>query len=78
MTQKKTTTEITLWDDETAGVGLQFQVGDSLQRYTSAIVVSDLSLLETEQGMEKVQKAHERLLKRAEQEYPNEFKPLKD
>ncbi len=78
MTQKKTTTEVTIWDDETEGVGLKFKIGENLQRYTSSVVISDLSLLETEHGMEIIQKAHERLIQRAEQEYPNEFKPLKD
>ena len=66
---------VTLWDD-TTGIGLRFKEGETLSRYTSSIVLSDPSIMETEEGVEKVSRISEALTAQAERDYPTEFQPL--
>lgn len=68
---------ITLWDDQ-EGIGLQFKEGESLQRYTSEIVIKDTAILSTEDGIAHLSKVQEALTAFAEAQYPKEFTPLKD
>lgn len=67
---------ITLWDDA-EGVGLQFKEGESLQRYTSGVVLKDTAILSTEEGVAHLSKVQEALTAYAEAHYPKEFATLK-
>jgi len=69
-------TTITIWDDK-EGIGLQFKEGESLQRYSSSLVLNDFSILETESGIEHVKAISKLLNKYAAELFPLEFKPLK-
>lgn len=66
---------ITLWDDA-AGVGLQFNKGEILSSYTASIVLRDPSIMETTEGMEKVNEISSALREQATKDYPKEFKPI--
>ncbi len=68
---------ITLWDD-TTGVGLRFNKGEALSRYTSSAVLSDPSIASTEEGVAKLDQILKRLTEQAEKDYPVEFAPLKN
>lgn len=68
---------ITLWYDA-EGIGLRFKEGETLSRYTSSIILSDPSIMETEEGVEKVDRISKELTAQAERDYPTEFQPLKD
>lgn len=61
-----------LWDSET-GVGLRFKKGDNLSRYTASIILPDVSILENEDGVEKVTEANLWLIGQAEKLFPLEF-----
>lgn len=67
---------ITLWDN-TEGIDLQFQEGETLQAYTSSQVIKDASLASTESGLQHLNEVTERLQEYAAQHYPKEFAPLK-
>lgn len=66
---------ITLWDDA-AGVGLQFNEGEILSGYTASIVLRDPSIMETTEGMAKVNEISSALREQATKDYPKEFKPI--
>lgn len=68
---------ITLWDD-TEGIGLQFKEGETLQAYTSGVVLRDTAILSTEEGVAHLSKVQAELTAYAEAHYPKEFAPLKD
>lgn len=63
---------ITLWDDG-SGIGLRFQEGESLQRYTAQVVLKD-----TEKGVEEIERVSNLLTEEAATLYPYEFAPLQD
>ena len=67
---------ITLWDDG-EGVGLQFKEGETLQGYTSGIVLRDEGILNTEEGIAHLSEVEARLTAYAEAHFPREFSPLK-
>lgn len=77
---------VTIWYDhtnETAGencpcVGLRFKQGETLQRYTSEIVLTDLGLFYTNlRGAEWLSEISNALSDYAAQQYPKEFEPIK-
>ena len=68
---------ITLWDD-TEGIGLQFKQGETLQRYTSSVVMKDTAILSTEEGVAHLSEVEKALTAFAEAHYPKEFEPLKE
>lgn len=67
---------ITLWDD-TEGIGLQFKEGETLQGYTSGIVVRDDGIFTTEEGIAHLSEVTEALTAFAEAHFPKEFAPLR-
>lgn len=78
---------VTIWYDhanETTGencpcVGLRFTQGDTLQRYTSEIVLTDLGLFYTNLwGAEWLSGISNALTDYAAERYPKEFAPLKN
>jgi hypothetical protein len=69
--------QITIWND-TERVGLRFMEGETLQRYSSQIVLADAQRTGTEEGVADVTKIREELTEYAEQHYPKEFAPLAD
>lgn len=68
---------ITLWNDA-EGIGLQFKEGETLQRYTSGVVIRDNAILSTEEGVAHLNKVQEELTAYAEIHFPKEFAPLRD
>ena len=66
---------VTLWDD-THGVGLQFTEGESLQRYTSAIVYTDEAIADTEEKVALLARLTEEITEEAAKLYPKEFAPI--
>lgn len=77
---------VTIWYDhanETTGenchcVGLRFTQGETLQRYTSEIVLTDLGLFYTNlRGAEWMSEISNALTDYAAQQYPKEFEPIK-
>lgn len=67
---------ITIWN-ETEEVGLQFKEGETLSGYTAAIILSNPSIIETEEGAERVAQISNILREQAAKEYPKEFNPIK-
>ena len=53
MKETKQGNTITLMD-EVRGVGIQFTEGETLQRYTAAMVMADTDRLNTPEGVEEV------------------------
>lgn len=68
---------VTIWND-TEGIGLRFNEGETLSGYTAALVISDPSLTSTDEGLRKLDKVSNELRAQAEKDYPKEFAPLKD
>lgn len=68
--------KITFWND-TAGVGIRFQEGEMLSRYTHEILLKDMSLLTTTEKIKTMEQAVAGLKKAAAAAYPKEFKPIK-
>lgn len=69
-----------LWDEENK-VGLRFQEGERLQRYTSAIVMDEAKIeeqLSTEEGVRHLNAISAKLTEEAEKLYPMEFAPMPD
>jgi hypothetical protein len=62
--------------NEDEGIGLRFKKGESLQRYTSSILVKDKDLLTTEEGCAKIIRISNEITEYAAQQYPEEFKKL--
>ena len=67
---------VILWDNEEE-IGLKFKKGDSLQNYTSSIVLKDWSLLQTGKALPILEEAEKRLTEEAKKRYPEEFKELR-
>lgn len=65
--------QITIWD-ETAGVGLRFTQGETLQRYTSELIIRDWAILQHPATLSEISAA---LTDYAAERYPMEFKPIK-
>ena len=74
---EKLDSHVVIWDDE-EGIGLRFQEGDSMQRYTSEVIIKNPELLSTEDGYIRVNDVSEELRKYAETIYPKEFAPIKE
>lgn len=72
---EKDGSKVTIWND-TDGIGLQFTVGDILQRYNSSIVVKGYSL-STEAAVKHLNEVQEQLTEYAATLYPKEFKKMK-
>ena len=68
---------VTLWDD-TTGIGLRFNEGETLSRYTASAVIRDPSITTTEEGIATLDRVLKELSEKAEEEYPVEFAPLKN
>lgn len=76
---------VTIWYDHTNEqgdncpcVGLRFTEGDTLQRYTSEIVLTDLGLFYTNlRGAGWLSEISNALSDYAAQQYPKEFEPIK-
>lgn len=66
---------VTIWND-TDGIGLQFTEGDTLQRYTSSIVLKGYSL-STEEAVRHLNEVQSELTEYASTLYPKEFAPMK-
>lgn len=66
---------ITLWNDE-SGIGLRFHEGETLQRYTSEIVLADLNKTTTEEGIEEINRVSALLMEEASRLYPKEFNEI--
>jgi hypothetical protein len=67
--------KVTVWDDG-AGVGLRFTKGDTLQRYTSELVISgDWTI--TKDGLDALNAVSDALTEYAAELYPMEFEPIK-
>lgn len=72
---EKDGSKVTIWND-TDGIGLQFTVGDILQRYNSSIVVKGYSL-STEAAVKHLNEVQEQLTEYAATLYPKEFTKMK-
>lgn len=65
--------KITVWDD-TAGVGLCFTQGDTLQRYTSELIIRDWAILQHPDTLSEISAA---LTGYTAERFPMEFEPIK-
>lgn len=72
---EKDGSKVTIWSDAD-GIGLQFTAGDSLQRYTSSLVLKGYSL-STEAAVKHLNEVQEQLTEYAATLYPKEFKEMK-
>ena len=72
---EKDGSKVTIWND-TDGIGLQFTVGDILQRYNSSIVVKGYSL-STKAAVKHLNEVQEQLTEYAATLYPKEFTKMK-
>lgn len=72
---EKDGSKVTIWSDAD-GIGLQFTAGDSLQRYTSSLVLKGYSL-STEAAVRHLNEVQEQLTEYAATLYPKEFKKMK-
>ncbi len=61
----------TIWDDS-EGVGLRFNTGDTLQRYTSELITTG-----DPKDVETLNTISEALTEYAAVNFPKEFKPIK-
>ena len=59
--------------DVSTGIGLCFTEGESLQRYTASLVVPEISIMETEDGVRRVGEISRELEEYAAGIYPREF-----
>lgn len=67
--------KVTVWDDS-AGVGLRFTKGDTLQRYTSELAIrADWTI--TKDGLDALNAISDALTEYAAERYPMEFAPIK-
>ena len=68
----------TVWD-ETNGVGLRFAHGETLQRYTSELVIKDANRVTTGEGLDvdALSAISAALTDYAAQRFPYEFEPIK-
>lgn len=66
---------ITVWND-TDGIGLRFKAGESLQRYTSSIVLNGYAP-STEEKVKHMDKVQAELTEFAAAKYPKEFARIK-
>lgn len=73
---EKNGTPVTITDVST-GIGLCFTEGESLQRYTASIVVPEISIMETEDGVRRVGEISRELEEYATGIYPKEFAEIK-
>lgn len=62
--------------DEVSGVGIRFTEGETLQRYTAALVMADTDRLTTAEGVEEATRIQARLMEEAAKRYPKEFAEL--
>lgn len=78
--------QITVWydhkhenkDDVSPCVGLRFIKGDTLQRYTSEIILTDLGMFYSRlNGVEWLTELSNTLTDYAAERYPKEFEPIK-
>ncbi|WP_288088869.1 hypothetical protein [Bacteroides acidifaciens] len=63
--------------DVSTGIGLCFTEGESLQRYTASLVVPEISIMETEDGVRRVGEISRELEEYAAGIYPREFAEIK-
>ena len=63
--------------DVSTGIGLCFTEGESLQRYTASLVVPEISIMETEDGVRRVGEIPRELEEYAAGIYPREFAEIK-
>ena len=63
--------------DVSTGIGLCFTEGESLQRYTASLVVPEISIMETEDGVRRVGAISRELEEYAAGIYPREFAEIK-
>lgn len=63
--------------EEASGVGIRFNEGERFSGYTASIVLNDLSVVETEEGVREVSEASERLRQESQRLYPLEFSEIK-
>ena len=63
--------------DVSTGIGLCFTEGESLQRYTASLVVPEISIMETEDGVRRVGEISRELEEYATGIYPKEFAEIK-
>lgn len=73
---EKSGSTVTIIDTAT-GIGLQFKEGESLQRYTTALYLPDISMTHTENGLNRVSEISQRLESYAAEHYPKEFKEIR-
>lgn len=67
--------KVTVWDDA-RGVGLRFIEGDTLQRYTSELILKDTEEWE-EVDADTLTAISNTLTDYAAERYPKEFEPIK-
>lgn len=72
MKETKQGNTITLMD-EVRGVGIQFTEGETLQRYTAALVMADTDRLNTPEGVEEVSRIQAELIEEAAKRHHKEF-----
>lgn len=67
---------ITLWD-VAEKIAISFKKQDYLARYTHAVLLDDLSILETEAGVKRVNAVAEKLVNYGAEKYPENFETIK-
>ena len=67
---------VILWDNERE-IGLKFKKGETLQRYSSAIVLKNWELLKTGKALSTLEEASQALTEKAAELFPMEFQELK-
>jgi len=67
---------VILWDNERE-IGLKFRKGESLQRYTSEIVLKHWEELAKEEALSKLEEVSKELQEKAAELYPEEFQEIK-
>jgi len=71
-------TDVTLWDTDT-GIGLRFKAGETLQRYSSILLLpKSKGYTDTEEGLATVTAVDQALTEIAAKEYPKEFTEIKN
>ena len=68
--------EVTVWD-EAAGIGLRFYEGETMQRYTCAIVLAQWKELRP-RDLERINSVSDKIIEYCTERWPHEFAPLKD
>lgn len=67
---------VTVWDD-TEGVGLRFTQGETLQRYTTQLIINDANRTATGEGLERLNEISNALTDYAAERFPYEFDTIK-